>query len=255
MTDDERFEQFLRDTAADYELPASEIPRDPMWDAIRARRAASTPTLGAPAFASQVPHLAHRRTMRWAWIGMAATLLLGVAVGRYAWRHEAAPSVAGLPQLATPQTPAPQLVSPTSSVSAAPVAPATSLARPDNGSTLASARTTTYSLVAARHLANVEALLTSYAVSGVETRSDSMFGAWAKDLLSNTRLLMDSPAARDPVRARLLSDLEVILVQLVQRSPGHDAEERSAVERTLQKTQLIPRLRSAVPASARTGTD
>ena len=112
-----------------------------------------------------------------------------------------------------------------------------------------------YSLVAARHLADVEALLTSYTSSSADARSDSLLGAWAKNLLSNTRLLLDSPAANDPVRARLLSDLEVILVQLVQRSPGGSAEERSAVERTLQKSQLIPRLRSAVPAGLHSGTD
>ena len=109
--------------------------------------------------------------------------------------------------------------------------------------------------MAAQHLADVEALLTSYAASPADTRSDFLLGSWAKSLLSNTRLLLDSPAARDPVRARLLADLEVILVQLVQRSPGSDAEERSAVERTLKKNQLIPRLRSAVPAGLHSGTD
>jgi hypothetical protein len=248
MTDDERFERFLRDAAADYQAPASETPRDAMWDAICARRAVAP----APSMIPVVPHGAPRAARLWVWGGMAATLLLGVAVGRFAWHRDEAPPVATI-------APAPAVLPSAHADSA--VAPTPVRGLPGRrvpsgaGASLPGARTNTYSLVAARHLADVEALLTSYAVSGTETRSDTMFGRWAKDLLSNTRLLMDSPAARDPVRARLLSDLEVILVQLVQRSPGGDAEERSAVERTLQKTQLIPRLRSAVPASLHSGTD
>ncbi|MHB1313573.1 MAG: hypothetical protein ACYC3L_16265 [Gemmatimonadaceae bacterium] len=251
MTDDERFEQFLRETAADYQSPPSDAPRDEMWTAIRAQRTA------APVAARQPGRHVPRR---WIWVGMAATLLIGVAVGRFAWHREAAPMVAvvqAVPSSATPASPA----SP-ASTEAPMVArvPATDVRRRhDDGAALPGARSTTYALVATRHLADVEALLTSYAASGSDTRngthSDTLLARWAKDLLSNTRLLLDSPAARDPVRARLLQDLEVILVQLVQRSPGGDADERSAVERTLDKTQLIPRLRSAVPASLQHGTD
>jgi len=159
---------------------------------------------------------------------------------------------------AAPPGPAEATVQRPSATEPAAVAPASAPSlrrRHDDGASLPDARSTTYSLVATRHLADVEAMLTSYSASGSDTRSDTLLARWAKDLLSNTRLLLDSPAARDPSRARLLQDLEVILVQLVQRSPGGDADERSAVERTLNKTQLIPRLRSAVPASLHNGTD
>ena len=72
---------------------------------------------------------------------------------------------------------------------------------------------------------------------------DSLTARWAKDVLSNTRLLLDSPAGDDPVRRRLLEDLETVLVQLVQRS-GRTAEDRDMLDRTLQKTQILTRLRS-----------
>jgi hypothetical protein len=155
---------------------------------------------------------------------------------------------------AVPLLTQPATVSPAPSAglssSAAPAQP-----RAQDSRTLAGAGPTTYTLVATRHLADVEALLSSYAASPADARADSALATWAKSLLSNTRLLLDSPAARDPVRARLLADLEVILVQLVQRSPGGNAEEHSSVDRTLNKTQIIPRLRSAVPAGLRNGTD
>jgi len=72
---------------------------------------------------------------------------------------------------------------------------------------------------------------------------DSLTARWARDVLSNTRLLLDSPAGEDPVRRRLLEDLETVLVQLVQRS-GRTAEDRAMLDRTLQRTQILTRLRS-----------
>jgi hypothetical protein len=248
MTDDEPFEQFLKDAAADYGAPRGELPREAMWEAIRDRRA---PSAGSSAAAAVSRHSPRTRL----WIGLAATLLLGVAIGRYAW-DRATPVVAAVQPTASVVPPAP-LQKPAAAARAETEAVTVPDARrrtPDNRA-LPGASNTTYSLVAARHLADVEALLTSYTSSSTDARSDSLLGAWAKNLLSNTRLLLDSPAAHDPVRARLLSDLEVILVQLVQRSPGGDAEERSTVERALQKSQLIPRLRSAVPAGLHSGTD
>jgi hypothetical protein len=253
MTDDEPFEQFVKEAAADYGAPRSEVPREAMWKAIRARRAAAPVAPLAPALAPR--HVPRTRV----WMGMAATLLLGVAVGRFAWQGGATREVASdVPASSgsTVRQAADTVADRRLEVDALPTASVPS-ARPrlQDAGPIEGAGNTTYSLVAARHLADVEALLTSYTASPADARTDFLLGSWAKSLLSNTRLLLDSPAARDPVRARLLADLEVILVQLVQRSPGRDVEERSAVERTLKKHQLIPRLRSAVPAGLPSGTD
>jgi len=275
MTDDERFEQFLREAAADYQAPRGETPRDDMWAAIQRQRgaAAATPrTAASPAAAPVVPiHAvpAQPATRRWMWIGMAATLALGVLIGRYALRTDpsrdvaanAAPSV----QNATPTTPsvATPATAPAGATAAASavIPPHTNNARSEAAMSAnrdrvtAAAPSATYSVASARHLQAVQVLLASFAADPADARSDSLVSVWARGLLSNTRLLLDSPAARDPQRARLLQDLEVILVQLVQRAPGGDTEARSAVERSIQKSQIIPRLRSALPASLQSGTE
>jgi len=241
-TDDERFEQYLREAAADYEAPRGEVPRDDMWTAIQSQRGAMM----------MAPRRAPWSARRWTWIGMAATLLLGVGIGRFAMRGGAAPD-AKVPQVVA-STPAPivpehQAV-PSSRAAPSPTTPSAAVPRspasPDNAS---------YAVASERHLQAVQLLLASYTTDAPTARGDSLLGRWARDLLSNTRLLLDSPAARDPQRARLLEDLEVILVQLVQQAPGEDTEERSAIQRNLQKAQIIPRLRSALPASLHSGTD
>jgi hypothetical protein len=48
----------------------------------------------------------------------------------------------------------------------------------------------------------------------------------------------------------LLQDLELVLVQMVQRSPAAAAgEERAHIDRSLDRTQVLTRLRSALPAA------
>lgn len=246
MTDDERFNQFLREASADYESPRGEVPRDDMWAAIQAQRGTG----------AAVPMFQRTAARRWAYIGMAATLLIGVGIGRYAYRSqpESQPGVvASAPSVSAPSTSAPSdapqgqpLDAPATVSPASPAAPANGTSSANNGA---------YAVASDRHLQAVQVLLTSFSTENADTRSDSLVATWARGLLTNTRLLLDSPAARDPQRARLLQDLEVILVQLVQRSPGAAAADRSDVERTLEKTQIIPRLRSALPAGLPSGTD
>ncbi len=241
MTDDERFEQFLRENSADYESPRGEVPRDDMWNAIQTQRGTG----------AAVPMFHRTAARRWAWIGMAATLLIGVGIGRYAYRTQpaSAPTVVAATQSPTVPVDAPQAKPLDARVSVVPNSPAASA----NGAS--SSTNGAYAVASDRHLQAVQVLLTSYSTDNADTRSDSLVAAWARGLLTNTRLLLDSPAARDPQRARLLQDLEVVLVQLVQRSPGAAVADRVDVERTLERTQIIPRLRSALPAGLPSGTD
>jgi hypothetical protein len=83
---------------------------------------------------------------------------------------------------------------------------------------------------------------------------DAQLGAWARQLLNNTRLLLDSPVAKDPTRRPLLEDLELVLVQIVQLSPGSTPEDRDLVEKTLQHDHVMTRLRTAIPAGAQRGS-
>ena len=109
-----------------------------------------------------------------------------------------------------------------------------------------------YQLVALRHLSNAEALLTSFRTrSEADAQLDAQLARWARDLLASTRLLLDSPVAADQQRRPLLEDLELVLVQIVQLSPATAAEDRKAIENTLQQENVLTRLRTAIPAGQR----
>jgi hypothetical protein len=212
---DEKFEEFLQREAQAYNEPPATVPRDEMFAAIAAARAEAgrlttddrRPTTVYPRFLPRV-----------AWIGMAATLLIGVAIGKAALQKQDAPRAV------------------------------TSAAAP------ADTAGTSYATAATAQLVRAEALLTAYGASNANTGVDQQLSTWARDILSNTRLLLDSPAAADPDRRRLLQDLELVLVLMVERSPtAGAAEERSHIERSIQRTQVLPRLRSALPAGRNIG--
>jgi hypothetical protein len=118
-----------------------------------------------------------------------------------------------------------------------------------------SASTSAYQLTAVRHLSEAEALLTSFrARSTADQQMDAQLGSWARELLSNTRLLLDSPVANDPQRRPLLEDLELVLVQIVQLSPGSTPQDRDLIEKTLQQDHVMTRLRTAIPAGSQRGS-
>jgi hypothetical protein len=83
---------------------------------------------------------------------------------------------------------------------------------------------------------------------------DAQLGSWARELLSKTRLLLDSPVANDPQRRPLLEDLELVLVQIVQLSPGSTPQDRELIEKTLQHDHVMTRLRTAIPAGTQRGS-
>jgi hypothetical protein len=210
---DEKFEEFLQREARAYNEPPVSVPRDEMFAAIAAARAAAAKTnRQGPATTSP------RFVSRLAWLGMAATLVIGVAIGKFVLQKQEAPRVATV-----------------------------AAAQQDTVGT-------SYATATAAQLVRAEALLTAYSASNTNTGVDKQLSSWARDILSNTRLLLDSPAADDPARKRLLQDLEVVLVQMVQRSPSAGAaEERSHIERSIERTQMLPRLRSALPAGRNNG--
>lgn len=109
----------------------------------------------------------------------------------------------------------------------------------------------TYQVATVRHLSNAEALLTAFRNDSRDAKMDASLSKWARDLLANTRLLLDSPAADDPQRARLLGDLELVLAEIVQLSPGASADDRSLIEGSIQNGHVLTRLRYAIPAGQR----
>src|SRR4030095_1674684 len=75
------------------------------------------------------------------------------------------------------------------------------------------------------------------------SRAASPRDAWT----AKSRLLLDSPAARDPVRRKLLQDLELVLVQIVQLSPKSSARDRDLIKGALTDDEVMTRLRTAIP--------
>jgi hypothetical protein len=74
-------------------------------------------------------------------------------------------------------------------------------------------------------------------------------GSWGREVLSSTRLLLDSPAGRDPQLRPLLDDLELVLVQIIRLSGAPlDSSDRALIDRALEDRDLLPRIRTAVPA-------
>lgn len=256
---DEKFQEFLEREAKAYNTPPATTPRDEMWAGIAAARAARR-TEAAPIVA---PMRRRPPMLRYApWIGMAATLLIGVGIGRYALQRDV---TAPLSPVATAQpaaTPSTDVGTDRSTDAAAPATQTPSVLPTDApatravpamraptvrlaGSTANGSGPSAMQLASREHLTRAEALVSVVATTPGDAVLDSLTGRWAREMLTNTRLLLDSPAGEDPVRRRLLEDLETVLVQMVQRS-GAAVEERELIDRTLERTQLLTRLRSSV---------
>jgi hypothetical protein len=288
MTED-KFESFLKKTAQSYNTPPARVPRDEMWAAIQAKRAAG-PRVVYGGGATYV--VGQRRFGTKVWLGAAAAAMLlvatGVGIGRWTASPGAQSGVSPLPMngvVAEGQAPtgvpdanpAGASGSTSGSVARQPAAVsrhpgAVAAANPDasrpsvggvdrNPASAGSTGSPTNrslradQLVAVQHLSEAEALLTSFRTrSNTDQQMDAALGKWARQLLSNTRLLLDSPIADDPQRRPLLEDLELVLVQIVQLSPGSTPQDRDLIEKTLQQDHVMTRLRTAIPAGAQRGS-
>ena len=108
-----------------------------------------------------------------------------------------------------------------------------------------------YAIATTQQLVQVQALLTAFNANARDTQADAKadahLAAWARDLLSNTRLLLDSPAGADPRRKQLLEDLELVLVQIAALSPDAATMDRAAIAQTLKDAQVLPRIQAAIP--------
>ena len=92
---DDRFDDFLRDAAQDYNEPPS-IPRDEMWQRIRDARAADVKV---------VPLRPNVSVWMRRAVGIAAVLLVGIAIGRFSIGSSTDPDVVSTPSLGEPVDP------------------------------------------------------------------------------------------------------------------------------------------------------
>lgn len=149
-----------------------------------------------------------RPWLRWG-LGLAAVLALGVGIGR--WTAGAGPDIMTAPA-------------------------------PGDKTTLA------YRVAAAQYLSRTEALLTGFRTEARARVPDAQFAAQARDLLSTTRLMLDSPAAHDTRLKSLLEDLELVLAQIAQLPSRGDREDVQLIDQGLEQRSVLLRLRSVIPA-------
>jgi hypothetical protein len=211
--DEERFNEYLQRMARELDLPP-EVPREEMWARIDALRRPLRPQADD---GSGVVSLADRRGrrpqfLRWA-AALAAMLVLGIAIGRLSLLRER--------------------------MGDAPVATAA-----DPAATADSAEQAPYRLAAAEYLARTEVLLTALPTDA-ETGNAEQVAGWAGELLTDTRLLMDSPAGRDPELRRLLEDIELVLAQIAALPGDGPAAEVQMIQDGIDRRYVLLRLRAA----------
>lgn len=252
---DTRFDAWLHAASRDYNRPGDTVPRDAMWSAIER----SLP-------ATVVPLRPTRRANAW-WQAAAAILLVagGIAIGRQ-WSNGGSTTVAqqdangdrpsGTDAATSRPVPASPQVASTTLPSDPSQSPNTREAAGD-GSPAASRRGTgssngSYDMATLEHLSRAEALLTSFRTPR-SAGDGTPLNSWARDLLADTRLLLDSPAATDARRRQLLEDLELVLAQIVQL-PAESSADRGLVQRSIERGAVLSRLRSSIPAGYASGT-
>ena len=270
MTDDEKMDALLRQMAAEeYNRPPHIVPREQMWNVIQSGLGTGEAGLGTrdtgPSDPNVVPLSRGSRVPRWIYFAVAAVALLavGIQLGRMMGGPTTVADVpktvrdsasvidsagVGLPNDAAPVTQDQRLaaVTPRSDDGKGKPRPRPEPERfsptsPNDAAVMA------YTVATSQHLTEAEAMLTAFKGDLNQGRMDAQISAWGKDLLSNTRLLLDSPAAKDPARRRLLQDLELVLVQIVQLSPNASSRDRDLIKGALTDDQVITRLRTAIP--------
>jgi len=212
MTEDEMDER-TREALRGYRVPPAP-PLDAMWEAIEERHF-GTPVVSLSGRADERGRAARRWRLgapSWGVLvaGMAAALILGVLVGR-------------------------------GSRGIAPVTP------PEGRYDYWSANAEPYRDATTEYLGQTVALLTTLPAAARDGQPDARVVTQAGDLLSTTRLLLDSPAAAsDPRLKTLLEDLELVLAQLARLPSEHGKTELNLIKEALVQRDVVPRLRSAV---------
>jgi hypothetical protein len=203
--DEKRLDELLDDAARTYRVPP-EPPLDAIWSRVEAE-----------AFA---PVTARRSGPGWRVLtaAIAASLVLGVAMGRYSTRAERAAAIAA--------------------VNASTVTPAANPA--------AQAAAAPYQRATEEFLGSTALLLAALPRDGSGGQMPTLLPDQAAELLTTTRLLLDSPVSANPRMKALLQDLELVLAQVARLQPRRENVTLTLISQTLEERELVPRIRSAV---------
>ena len=207
--EEERMDEVLGELPRDFNNPPAP-PLEEMWAVIEAAH-----------FNNLAAHAPRRsRAISFApWLAAAATLLVGIAIGRNLPSGDAEPGVEATSAVASGAGEA-------AAVETSPI--------PE-----------VYRDQANQYLGQTAALLISLPAAGTAAESDERFAGKAADLLVTTRLLMDSPAAQDPKLRGLLEDLELVLVQIARLRVERNKSDLDLIHQTVEQGDVISRLNSA----------
>jgi hypothetical protein len=114
-----------------------------------------------------------------------------------------------------------------------------------------------YRLAAVEHMARTEILLTSFLAESrnpTGTRPAAQFATLSRDLLKTTRLMLATRTSDDPALTRLLEDLELVLMQISQYTSEGRRGDLDAINQSLDRRNVLPKLRSTIPAGASAST-
>lgn len=210
---DDRFQDFLRETARLYH-PPPETPRKAIWSRIEKRR---------PPARSWVWWRDWRP--RWlSWPLAAATVAAALALGLLLARGP----------------------SPGEEIARMEHRIRNTRSAMRDGTRERSVPRSTYRVAAAEYLTQAEMLLTEFRTGS--GGSNASLADWARDLLGETRLLLDSPASEDPEVAGLLRDLELVLAQIAQLDDDPPSAERRGILAAVDDRALLMRIRFKLPA-------
>lgn len=221
-------DEWLRTAARRHYHPPGETPREELWREIdREReledapgdRGGTDPRAGAWG----VPQ----------WLGRAVALAAAVAVGVIIGRGTVGPLI---PSAEDGSTVEGQRVSTMSTASP-----------PASTSRAAGTAASPALQVATREVfQRAEVLLTGFRSDLDGAGVDRRTARWAGEMLTTTRLLLDSRAARDPSTRELLQDLEIVLAQLAALPDDSSAGTRTEAEmvsRGIEERDVLSRIR------------
>jgi len=212
---DRELDRLLADMRRSYNPPPAP-PLDEMWGRIERQTFGARGDLRSGWAGRFLPTAGRGRRLAW-WMGMAAALVAGVGIGRLTASGPQAVSTADASRRA-----------------------------PDHSRT---ADTASYDHATARYLGQTAALLIALPAEARAGRTDQRFVARAAELLTTTRLLLDSPAAADPNVRALLEDVELVLAQVAHLEAERGRVELELIAQALEQRDLLPRLSSAMAGS------
>lgn len=127
----------------------------------------------------------------------------------------------------------------------------------DTSSPRPSSRDVAMRLATAQHMGRAETLLMAFQTGFEEEDDTTGLAEWARRLLGETRLLIDSSDGRPERQRALLEELELVLAQIAGLSPEAADFERDMIADGIERQGTIARLRAASPqagSGSQTGT-